>query len=103
VVTSLAVAAGQGRDADVAPHTLRSAARWSRHGCKIAPRTYYAWAARPLSKRALSDIALTDVLAGYYEPDERGRRRPESLYGSLKMWAHLNRAGIKVAKCTVER
>jgi putative transposase len=73
------------------------------HGCKIAPRTYYAWASRPPSKRALSDIALTGVLAGYYEADERGRRRPESLYGSLKMWAHLNRAGVKVAKCTVER
>lgn len=68
----------------------------------IAPRTYYAWAARPPSKRALSDIALTGVLAGYYEPDD-GRRRPESLYGSVKMWAHLNREGITVAKCTVQR
>lgn len=29
--------------------------------------------------------------------------RPESLYGSLKMWAHLNREGIEVARCTVER
>ena len=29
--------------------------------------------------------------------------QPESLYGSVKMWAHLNRQGIKVAKCTVER
>jgi putative transposase len=43
------------------------------------------------------------VLAGFYEPDEHGRRRPESLYGSLKMWAHLNREGIEVARCTVER
>ena len=73
------------------------------HGCQIAPRTFYAWAARPLSKRALWDIAITAVLAGYYEPDEHGRRPPEALYGSRKMWAHLQRQGIAVARCTVER
>ena len=32
-----------------------------------------------------------------------GRRPPECLYGSVKMWEHLNRQGITVAKCTVER
>jgi putative transposase len=73
------------------------------HGCKIAPRTFYAWAARPPSKRALWDTAITQVLAGYYEPDEHGRRKPEALYGSRKMWAHLQREGIAVARCTVER
>ena len=52
------------------------------HGCAIAPRTYYAWRGRPLSARALWDMAITEVLAGYYEPDEHGRRRPESLYGA---------------------
>jgi putative transposase len=56
-----------------------------------------------MSKRALWDTTITEVLAGYYDPDEQGRRRPESLYGSLKMWAHLNREGITVARCTVER
>ena len=73
------------------------------HGCQIAPRTFYAWAAREPSKRALWDIALTEVLAGFYEPDEQGRRKPESLYGATKMWAHLQREGIEVARCTVER
>jgi putative transposase len=73
------------------------------HGCAIAPRTFYAWLRRAPSKRALWDTAITQVLAGYHEPDERGRRRPESLYGSLKMWAHLRRQGIAVARCTVER
>jgi putative transposase len=73
------------------------------HGCKIAPRTFYAWASRAPSKRALWDTVITQLLAGYYEPDEHGRKPPESLYGSVKMWAHLNRQGIKVAKCTVER
>lgn len=74
------------------------------HGCTIAPRTFYAWRSRPLSKRALWDATITAVLASYYvDRDEHGRRRPESLYGSLKMWAHLRRQGIEVARCTVER
>ena len=69
----------------------------------IAPRTFHAWAVRAPSKRALWDATITEVLAGYYEPDEHGRRKPESLYGSVKMWAHLQREGIPVAKSTVER
>jgi putative transposase len=73
------------------------------HGCQIAPRTYYAHLARPPSKRALWDLTITQVLAGYYEPDEHGRKKPESLYGAVKMWAHLRREGIPVARCTVER
>ena len=67
----------------------------SAHGCQIAPRTYYAWAQRAPSKRALWDTTITQLLAGYYEPDEHGRRSPESLYGSLKMWAHLQRQGVE--------
>jgi len=73
------------------------------YGCTIAPRTFHAWVSRAPSKRALWDTVITQILAGYYEPDEHGRKPPESLYGSMKMWAHLNRQGIKVAKCTVER
>jgi putative transposase len=46
---------------------------------------------------------VTGLLAGHYEPDEHGRRRPESPYGSVKMWAHLRRLGVPVARCTVER
>jgi putative transposase len=75
----------------------------SEHGVPIAPRTFYAWATRAPSKRALWDATITEILAGYYEPDALGRRKPESLYGSLKMWAHLQREGIPVAKSTVER
>ena len=73
------------------------------HGAKIAPRTFYAWLARPPSARALWDTVITEVLAGYYEPTAHGRRKPESLYGAVKMWAHLQRQGIEVARCTVER
>ncbi|TXH24206.1 MAG: IS3 family transposase [Mycobacterium sp.] len=75
----------------------------SEHGCQIAPRTFYAWLTRPPSARALWDTVITQVLAGYYEPDRAGRRKPESLYGAVKMWAHLQRQGIEVARCTVER
>jgi putative transposase len=80
----------------------------SEHGVPIAPRTYYAYLKRAPSKRALSDLVLTRILADFFEPyvDDKGRIRkhPESLYGNTKMWAHLNHeAGIQVAKCTVER
>jgi putative transposase len=51
----------------------------------------------------LWDATITEILASYYEPDEHDRRKPESLYGAVKMWAHLNRQGIPVARCTVER
>jgi putative transposase len=69
----------------------------------IAPRTYYAWRRRGPSKRALWETTITEILAGIYQPDERGRRQPESLYGATKMWAYLQRQGIRVARCTVER
>ena len=72
-------------------------------GVPIAPRTYWARRSRPPSRRALADEALTEILAGIYEPGPGGRRPPECLYGSVKMWEHLNRQGIRVAKCTVER
>jgi putative transposase len=72
-------------------------------GVQIAPRTYRAHLARPPAKRALWDAAITEVLAGHYEPDEQGRRPPECLYGATKMWAYLKRESIEVARCTVER
>ena len=70
---------------------------------QIAPRTYWAHRSATPSKRALWDTTITEILAGIYEPNEKGKRPPESLYGSLKMWAHLQRQGIPVARCTVER
>ncbi|OBJ83538.1 transposase [Mycobacterium asiaticum] len=73
------------------------------HGVQIAPRSYWAYRSAAPSKRALWDTTITEILAGYYEPDVEGKRPPESLYGSLKMWAHLRRQGIPVARRTVER
>jgi putative transposase len=72
-------------------------------GVQIAPRTYWAHRSAAPSKRALWDTTITEILCGIYEPDEHGKRPPESLYGSLKVWAHLQRQGIEVARCTVER
>ena len=72
-------------------------------GVAIAPRTYWAHRSSAPSKRALWDTTITEILAGYYEPDADGKRPPESLYGSLKMWAHLHRQHIPVARRTVER
>jgi transposase InsO family protein len=72
-------------------------------GVPIAPRTYHAHMRRAPSKRALWDLTVTELLAGFYTPHGRGRRPPQSLYGSLKMWAHLQRLGVPVARCTVER
>jgi transposase InsO family protein len=73
------------------------------HSVQIAPRTYWAHRSAAPSKRELWDTTITEILAGIYEPDSDGKRPPESLYGSLKMWAHLQRQGIPVARCTVEK
>lgn len=73
------------------------------HGVQIAPRTYWSHRSAAPSKRALWDTTITEILAGVYEADADGKRPPESLYGSLKMWAYLRREGIPVARCTVER
>jgi putative transposase len=75
----------------------------SARGVEIAPRTFHAWVVRAPSKRTLWDTTATEILSGYYEPDEKGKRKPECLYGAEKMWAHLQRQGIPVARCTVER
>jgi transposase len=45
----------------------------SEHGIQIAPRTYWARLNAAPGKRELWDIAVTEILAGIYEPDEQGR------------------------------
>jgi putative transposase len=75
----------------------------SEHGVPIAPRTFYAWVGRPRRNGPCGMPRSPRSWPATYEPDEHGRRTPESLYGSLKMWAHLQREGIPVAKSTVER
>ena len=48
-------------------------------GLTIAPNTYYAHRRRGPSKRALWDTTITEVLAGFYEPDAVDDARPRRL------------------------
>jgi putative transposase len=66
------------------------------HGCKIAPSTYYDAKGRPASKRALRDEDLKVEIA-------RVHGENYGVYGPRKVWLQLNREGIEVARCTVER
>jgi transposase InsO family protein len=67
----------------------------------IAPSTYYAHKARAadvslLSIRARRDAELEIEIIRVWNEDFRA-------YGAYKIWKQLNREGIKVARCTVER
>ena len=66
------------------------------HGCKIAPNTYWVAKKRPPSKRAERDEELKMAIA-------RVHGENLSVYGADKVWTQLNREGIVVARCTVER
>jgi putative transposase len=63
---------------------------------QFAPRTYYAIKARPPSARALRDVELKPLIA-------RVHRNNFGVYGVDKVWAQLNREGVRVARCTVAR
>ena len=63
---------------------------------QFAPRTYYAAKARPVSARAIRDAELKPEIARVYR-DNFG------VYGVDKVWAQLNREGVRVARCTVAR
>jgi putative transposase len=63
---------------------------------QIAPSTYYAVKARPESARAARDRVLVEKIEQVHE-DNYG------VYGARKVWAELNRQGVEVARCTVER
>ncbi|MFT3851359.1 MAG: IS3 family transposase [Ilumatobacteraceae bacterium] len=66
------------------------------HGCKVAPNTYWVARKRPPSARAQRDTELIVEIR---------RVHAENLfvYGADKIWAQLNREGVRVARCTVER
>jgi putative transposase len=65
---------------------------------QVAPSTYYAVKARERvpSARALSDARMLVEIRRVHEAS-RG------LYGARKVWWQLEREGIRVARCTVER
>jgi putative transposase len=66
------------------------------HGMKIAPSTYYDAIGRPPSKRQLADEELKAEIVRVW-------RANHEVYGARKVWLALNREGIAVARCTVER
>ena len=65
-------------------------------GWQIAPGTYYAAVRRLPPARAVRDA---QILAGIRQM----RAEYEEVYGARKTWLELNRRGIPVARCTVER
>jgi putative transposase len=62
----------------------------------IAPSTYYAAKQRPPSARALRDAELRPQILRVYEENL-------AVYGADKIWDQLNKDGVRVARCTVER
>jgi putative transposase len=66
------------------------------HGIKIAPSTYYEHVRRTRTLREQRDEVLKVEIA-------RVHRENFGVYGARKVWLQLNREGIVVARCTVER
>jgi putative transposase len=66
------------------------------HGCPIAPSTYYDAVRRGPSARAVRDEQLKAAIT-------RVHGENYGVYGARKVWLALNRQGIAVARCTVER
>jgi putative transposase len=62
----------------------------------IAPSTYYEAKRRPASARALRDEKLKAEI-------DRVHKANRGVYGARKVWRHLLREKIGVARCTVER
>jgi putative transposase len=63
---------------------------------QIAPSTYHAAQRRPPSARRLRDAELRPEILRVWEQNL-------SVYGADKVWDQLNKDGIHVARCTVER
>ena len=63
---------------------------------QIAPSSYYAAVSRPVSARRRRDAELAVAIRRVWDEHRR-------VYGADKVWAQLNRAGTRVARCTVER
>ena len=65
-------------------------------GVQIAPSTYYDVKTRPASARAVRDAELVEDIKVAHKANL-------GVYGARKIHAELNREGIPVARCTVER
>jgi putative transposase len=65
-------------------------------GVQIAASTYYEHLSRTPNKRQVRDGILKSAIARIHA-DNHG------VYGARKVWLALNREGLCVARCTVER
>ena len=65
-------------------------------GVQIAPSTYYAAKTRPPSARAVRDAELIEDITVAHKANL-------GVYCARKIHAELNREGVSVARCTVER
>ena len=63
---------------------------------QVAPSSYYAAIRRPPSARRRRDETLADAIRRVWDEHRR-------VYGADKVRAQLNREGVRVARCTVER
>ncbi len=63
---------------------------------EIAPSTYYSAKKRPQCRRKERDEKLKVDIRRVFEANY-------AVYGARKVWRQLNREGIVVARCTVER
>jgi putative transposase len=63
---------------------------------QIAPSTYHAAKSRPPSARAVRDVELIPEIRRVYDVNL-------AVYGADKIWDQLNKDGIPVARCTIER
>jgi putative transposase len=63
---------------------------------QIAPSSYYAAVRRPASARQQRDAVLQVAIRRVWDVHRQ-------VYGADKVWAQLNRDGVRVARCTVER
>ena len=66
------------------------------HGLPIAPSTYYEQVRREPSARERRDARLMVEI-------RRVHGEHFGVYGARKVWLQLNREGVPVARCTVER
>ena len=66
------------------------------HGLQVAPSTYYDHLAKaPTAREHRDAYLLTEI--------RRVHAANYSVYGARKVWLQLNREGIGVGRCTVER
>ena len=63
---------------------------------QVAPSTYYATKRRPVCRRRVRDERLRAEI-------RRVHAANFDVYGARKVWRQLNREGVVVARCTVER